>query len=292
MTMTTEIDLKHFPGPGHYASDSLGPTRSAHLPISIFALHVQLVTQDGNILSSEQSKGYYFFRDSHIPLPRACTVLAWNRICVLGKPDSKQYYLPFLPSLREEDEVGSAIGERGSRIASLSRKSKYHMRDSEDRVVWGPVYGSQLGASNVLWQTERSDFAESLVTDSMNFIAPATHESIRDRMTFLAQHGFPATNALMKHLNIPRIYRLLFQFLDRSAVQAWVSHYNSSMALVKVDPDSIAADFKDMTHQMVEARKTQKEESDEVSDDNFADSPRRNKIPKNGRFSGIGDMDF
>lgn len=290
--MTHEIDLRHFPGPGHYASDSLPPNQRQYLPLSIFALHVQLVTQKGNVLHGEQSKGAYFFRDDGIPMPRPCTIIAWRRICALGKPTSPQFYLPFLPSLREEDEVGSAIGERGSRIASLSRKSKHHIRDSDDRIIWGPVYGAHIQQLKITWQTDRSDFAESIVTDRENWMMPATSESIRDRMVFLAQHGFPSTNALMKHLSIPRIYRLLFQFVNRTAAEAWFEAYASAMLLVEIDPGVIGADFKEMCHELEMAKLNQKQESDEVGDDNFADSGRGNKISPKGRFGALSDIEF
>jgi hypothetical protein len=290
--MTHEIDLRHFPGPGHYASDFVPKNQLRQLPISIFALHLQLVTQPGNILQSEQSKGFYFFRDAQIPLPRAATILAWQRICILGIPASTEYYLPFLPALREDDEVGSAIGERGSRIASLSRKSKYHLRDSEDRIIWGPVYIADRVYNRLIGQTERSDFCESLVTSRSNQSRVASQESIRERMSFLAQHGFPATNALMKHLGIPRIYRLLFQFLSRDAAEEWQKAYNSAFMLINTDPDSVDADFKQMCHELEVARLNRKAESDDEGSDENDESGQGNKFLKKGRFGTLDGIDF
>lgn len=290
--MTIDIELRYFPGPWHYASDSVPRSYRDSLPLSIFSLHVELVSRAGNLLYSDQSKGFYFFRDSGIPLPRPCTIAAWQRICCLGRHDSTQFYLPFLPSLREEDELGSAIGERGSRIASLSRKSKYHITDSDDRILWGPVYGGDMETGGISWQSARSDFEESQITAAANWRNHLTNESIRDRMVFLAQHGFPSTNALMKHLSIPRIYRLLFQFTSRTDAEAWAKAYVDMSLHISLDPPSIAADFKQMTHDMVQARMNQSQDSDETSQGESGDSGGRNNISRKGRFSGLADIEF
>lgn len=291
--MAIEINTSLFPTPQTQYAE--GFINEPHIALSILALNIHITNSTGNLLSREVKNGHYFFRDDSLPTPRPATIGAWSRICRLGTVDSPLFILPFLPSLREDDEIGQAIGERGSKIHSLSRRSQLHLRDSEGRIVWGSIYlGSTApnrgqDSSPLVGTSDRSNCTESLIVSGRYQHPASAQDSIRGRMESLASHGILGIGQACAAMAIPHVRRVLFQFTNQYAANQWAEAYVSARRLVSSDPGSIESDWKQMLHELVEAKRTaiQKE-----SDAKPAKVAKEKNIPKFGTFAGLGDIDF
>src|SRR5882757_6127903 len=117
---------------------------------SVISLVFQItrLSTSSNLLGDASSlRGEYFFSDNGIPRPRPATSLAWASLCAFGpvngfikpgEPESYQrfdptqgcFLLPFLPKILYNEEQNQSLG----------RQSKYHERDSLDRIRWGSVF--------------------------------------------------------------------------------------------------------------------------------------------------------
>ena len=258
--MSFEIDSSLFPIPeSQYAKEGPLPTKWA---LSILAFHLQIVKSTGNELTGGL-KGDYFFGDSAVPLPRPATVLAWNKLVRLGRSESLCFVPPFLPSLRDEDEVGQAIAKRGTHIVSLSRRSGIHHRDSQHRINWGSVYTGNLlrnaTADSILTgRTLRSNLVEAVISPKASQHPDSAQDSIRSRWEHLAVHGILSTKGLVF---LPPVNRLMFRFLNHEAVARWALEYNNAYWLAIDDPESIDSDFKSLTQELVDASRNRQEES-------------------------------
>ena len=292
------IDPSLFPVPDSpYATN--GIRLDKHVPLSLIAFHLNLIFAEGNAFHDQRKKGYYFFRDSSVPHPRPATQLAWERLCRLGHLRSKSFLVPFLPALREEDEAGQAIAEKGIHVASLSRRSALHRKESIklpdgrvfDAIIWGDCYigslasDSQAPHTTLVGHTDRSNVSEALVLGPSDLDGSTGQESIRNRLEFLAQYGIPATNAWAKIAGIPRIHRLLFQFVKQVDASSWADSYRHASVAVRADPGIIAADYRDMLEeQRLKRQRIAEEES-------VKESKPEPKIEKNStNRAGFGNL--
>jgi len=287
--LAIEIESNLFPIPesGYSTSGFFDPL----FPISLFAFQIGITLSSTSLIPGEKAKGSYFFRNDSVPLPRPCTYLAWNRLCRLGNAESTHFVIPFLPSLREEDEVGIAISERGKRVSSLSRRSPHHVRDSQKRIIWGNVYTAHARPeSNVgdilVGSIDRSNFAESLVTPSAAQDPATAQEPIRSRFEFIASHGVLGLHAVNSELALPPIKRLLFQFTSQQSAAEWGVAYAECHFAIRRDKGLIEADFREMIHEHITAKQVrQQNESQEIG----AEPSGRKSSSKMSRF---GDIDL
>jgi hypothetical protein len=281
-----EVDSHLFPIPdSQYA---LPEAHFSQVGLSIFALHIELVNHPGNQL--DEKKHEYLFVESSVPYPRPATLLAWHRIVRLGNQRSTQFIVPFLPSLREEDEVGQAISLRGVRIPSLSRKSGLHRKNPKGGIIWGPVLFGDLNPSATIdsiltSKSIRSNFVEALCVRRGNHDARSAQESIRARMEFLASHGFIATRRAATLAGLPQIERLLFRFASGDSAVNWALAYNTVYFRVMSDPGCVVSDYKDMIHDLKLARLSRDAQKEQKVNDSG------NKISSSGRFGEI-DIGF
>lgn len=252
MTLSFTIDTNLFPAfESPYSYPELAFSR--RLPLSILALNLEITNLGANLFKKPKDSAF-FLRDDMIPKPRPATQLAWEKICRLGHPLSKTFLLPFLPSLREEDEVGSAIGERGIKLPSLSRRAGEHATEKKDGksfIKWGTVYVGTLtpmpGTEYYLTGAiERSNINEALILPPQDLWAETAQDSIRSRMEFLAAWGIPSMKALASQIGFQPITRLLLQFTIQSSAQGWAKAYAETHKLLRVDPEQAESDYKDM----------------------------------------------
>lgn len=288
----TKIKTELFPVPdSHYAK---GTFMEGNVALSILSLNLHITGSRFNLLSREVKRGHYFFRDESIPLPRAATILAWDRICRLGTSESPIFVLPFLPSLRDDDEIGQAIAERGVKIQSLSRRSQLHVRDSDDRIIWGPLYFAdtrRAGDDSVLCGTAmRSNVSESAIVTGLFQHAGSAQDSIRMRMESLASHGLLGCGEMCAAIGIPHATRVLFQFLSRNAAEKWANAYVAAKQLVAADPRSAESDYKELMFELIAQRKAA--ESQQETGDLPGKKPKEKNIPKSGSFGAIPDLGF
>lgn len=272
MTINPEL----FPVP-ESAYCTNGITLDRFASISILAFNVNLILAGDNILGKEgQKKGQFFGADAGVPLPRPCTILAWERLCRLGSWDSRLFIVPFLPALREEDEVGSAIGERGIHLPSLSRRSNHHVIETIevqgktiDVINWGFVYiGDAKPESTInsilISKVSRSNVVEALVAPMHRINPETSQESIRFRMEFLAQHGLPSLYEFGKQAAaVPILKRILFRFTDQMSAARWGLAYAESYDRVRRDPGLIDADWQDMLHDYMDSMRAKDAETQE-----------------------------
>lgn len=277
--MSFEIDSGLFPIPeSQYAKEGPLPTKWA---LSILAFHLHLVMSPGNKLTGGL-KGDYFFGDSEVPLPRPATVLAWQKLVRVGRSESTTFIPPFLPSMRDEDEIGQAIARRGTHVVSLSRRSAIHHRDSKNRIKWGSIYFGRIlrnaTQDTVLTgQTNRSNIVEAIVCPLADQHPESGQASIRERFEFLAVHGILSTRQISF---LPSVSRLLFRFLSHESVAEWALAYNNAYWQVMDDPDSVDADYKELIHWYTEESKSRNREEIEKAVKNVS------------RFSSIDDINF
>lgn len=253
-----ELDSHLFPVPESYYAR--GGFLDRYFSLSLWSLNLQITTvSSGNLLDSS---GHYFFRNSSVPTPRACTVLAWDRIVRLGHYRSESFIVPFLPSLRDDDEMGQAIATHGKKLSSLSRRSQLHARNQETHLInWGSVYLGKLTKTptldNVLvGQTERSNVVESLILPRKDIAGESSQYRIRERMEFLASWGFVGISAECKRMGIPWVTRFLTQFLNQESAAAWAYEYVRARNLVVSDPESINADYKELVFEATQRTKS------------------------------------
>lgn len=273
MTIISNI----FPHPdSHYATNGIKLDKFA--PLAILAFHLNMTLGEGNVLQAQRKKGYYLFRESAVPFPRPCTQLAWERLCRLGRLNSHSFLVPFLPALRDDDESGAAISEKGTHVSSLSRRSPHHIRESVrlrdgkkfEAIIWGDCYVGSVEShavhshTSLMGRLERSNVVESLVLPRRDIEGVTSQESIRDRLEFLAQYGLPATHDWAKKALVPRIHKLLFQFLSQQAASFWADEYVKSYHQIRSDPGIIQADFNDMLEEQ-RAKRLKQEEKEEES---------------------------
>jgi hypothetical protein len=227
-------------------------------------------------------KGDYFFSDSAVPLPRPSTVLAWNKLVRVGRADSSTFIPPFLPSLRDEDEIGQAIAKRGTHVVSLSRRSSIHYRDKLGRIKWGSVYTGKTVRNATIdsiltGATNRSNIVEAIIAPASEQNPDSAQDSIRSRWEALAVYGILSTKGLVF---LTPVNRLLFRFLSHEAVAQWALEYNNVLWQVLDDPDSVDSDFKLLTQELVDASKNRNAESvNEV-------------VEKNSRFGDTSGINF
>lgn len=256
------------------------------LPLSILALNLEITNLDKNLIKKPKSPAFYL-RDDMVPKPRPATQLAWERICRLGHPLSKTFLVPFLPALREEDEVGSAIGERGVKLPSLSRRSGEHVREKingQEYVKWGSVY---IGTLTPMQGTEyyltgsvsRSNITESLILPPQDLWAETAQESIRTRLEFLAAYGIPCMFDLAARIGFQPVTRLLLQFMSQQAAQDWAKTYAENHKLVRVDPEQAESDYKELVEELKNRLKPKDEKPEE-------------KHSKANRFDGMKDLNL
>lgn len=252
---------------------------------SIISLHVQICLASSNLMYSERHKGHFFFRNEAIPLPRPATILAWKAICQVGNSKSPFCLLPFLPSLRAEDEVGDAIQMLGAKVPSLSRKSALHIRDKEKGIVWGPAYVAFDG--KIVNQYSKSNLLESQFLIPFEHLNPESKlTSIRHRMEFLAAHGIPVTSAVANACKLPEITRLLFQFTSQVAAEKWAAAYAQADSILLADSKQARADYLLMLDIAIESRKEK----------NKDESNKKTQIGKNSKlqdkFGDLTKIDF
>lgn len=257
-------------------------TRNAQLDlmaVSMFALHFDVVGGGyQNLLQKDQINGVYFFRDFGVPVPRPSTFLAWEQICRIGNTSSPMVMLPFLPSMSADDEVGSALSIRGSHLPSLSSKSSLHVRDSRNMVIWGNVFIGDSDAGSLTHSVRRSDVTESMLVPPTHFESKTAQLSIRTRMEFLARFGFVQTNKSMLDMRVPRVWRLMFQFLKGDAAEHWIRAYSTAKKAVLADSNLIHSDFHDMmSAQAADSRLKE-------------DAPKETRLKASERFANIDDF--
>lgn len=271
-----ELNQHMFPLPESHYATSIGPF-DKHLGLSILAFHISVVTQKGNQLRSDDNA--YFFSDSFVPIPRPATVLAWDRVCRLGRVESREYILPFLPSLREDDEVGQAIAQRGSHVPSLSRRHSAHIRDDKGRINWGAIYIGRKAEtpkwdSSLVGKTQRSNLVEALVIHGADQHYESAQMSIRDRMEFLARHGLIYQRREEDGtVKLPPVRRLLFRILSDKVAADWAYGFNIAWNQVVADPKIVESDYKLMLHEILEARiEANKTEAQKAAENRFGDT--------------------
>lgn len=285
MTLSFTIDTNLFPAfESPYSYPELAFSR--RLPLSILSLNLEITNLGLNLIKKPKSSAF-FLRDDMIPKPRPATQLAWEKICRLGHPLSKTFILPFLPALREEDEVGSAIGERGIKLPSLSRRSGDHQREKvngQEYIKWGTVY---IGTLNPMQGTEyyltgaieRSNITESLILPPQDLWPETAQDSIRTRMEFLSAWGIPSMFDLAARIGFQPITRLLLQFLNQHDAQAWAKAYVKTHDLIRLDPDQAESDYKDMIEELKSRLKPKGGETTE-------------QISNIERFKGLPEVDL
>jgi hypothetical protein len=238
-------------------------------PLSLLAWSTELLTAEGNLMAkADVNRGHIFLRSESIPLPRPATQLAWERVCRLGKPDSRSFLLPFLPAISAEDEMGQAISEKGIHIPSLSRRSSLHVRETVqlqdgkrfDGIVWGPVWRGLVTANAIKEGVidggfTRSNLVEAVVTHQRNIWPETAQDSIRQRMEFLAQYGVPAYNLFAKEKGLGRINRVLLQPLIKKHADEWAFAYARNYVRIREDVGLIEADYKEFMHEYAESQK-------------------------------------
>lgn len=231
--------------------------------LSILAFQIDIMNQQGNLLDAE--KGQYFFRDSAIPRVRPATYSAWSHLVGLGRCDptnSSIFCLPFLPSIRDDEEGGIASSVRGRgteiHLSTLSRKSKLHMRDSKGSIQWGAVYLGNLsrGQYPIYAQLNRSDVPETMIVPrryQVPGIDVRTHDGLRQRMEFLAQHGIPA----IYNSDIPlrAVRRVLFQITSLESATDWAVAFAECHRICTNDPEAEESDYSQLIHELIEARR-------------------------------------
>lgn len=269
--MTIELDTSLFPAhESPYSYPELDFVKE--LPFSIVALNLDIAAADGNLLEKGK-KNQFLFRDFQIPTPRPCTQLAWERICRLGHDKSQSFLVPFLPALREEDEVGSAIGERGSHVPSLSRRSGDHHRETKDDgkyIIWGAVFIATLTTPmgrdyHLTGAIQRSNITESLITPPTDMWSETAQDSIRLRMEFLASWGIPCMYDIASVFGLPRIRRLMFQMLSQEAASRWAKEYVKNHFLIRRDRSMIDSDYQELIQEIKERKFTPKQDKAEKS---------------------------
>lgn len=271
-----ELNQHMFPLPESHYATSIGPF-DKHLGLSILAFHISIVTHKGNQLRSDDNA--YFFSDSAVPLPRPCTVLSWDRICRVGRMESRTFVLPFLPSLREDDEVGQAIAQRGSHVPSLSRRHSAHIRDDMGRINWGAIYTARKSVtpkwdSSLIGKTQRSNLVEALIVSGVDQHSDSAQLSIRDRLEFLARHGliYQQRDESGSH-QLPPVRRLLFRILSDKVAADWAYGFNIAWNQVVSDPKIVESDYKLMLHEILEARiEANKTEAQKAAENRFGDT--------------------
>lgn len=237
----------------------------------------------------------YFFSDSGIPRPRPCTALAWASLCAFGpiqgyvdheenhfpfRLDTGRFLLPFLPKLLRDEDTNQ----------SLHRQSKAHMRDSEDRIIWGSIYIGDSRSGSIEEKVQQGQVPAKAWMDSkpthhaiLNVrnagesipplwasadagwqfgVVQAIHGTsimLRDPMVQLAQYGISELRYGGKYS--PCVNRLLLRILKDSEAQVWASAYSSA---VHADKDSILRDQQDLAFEILVSDKRQAEEASET----------------------------
>ena len=248
--------------PGHYMAGLCSP-------LSLLAFHLSILhAKDGSLIHGKSDQ--YFYRDSSIPLPRAATFDAWRCLLGIGLRDSGYYAVPFLPSIRGDEESGIAgslkgAGESGnSHLPTLTRRSNLHVKDRRGFISWGAVYIGRWNGDDpsLVSQYSRSDVAESFVIPrnlQNNDSDAKTHGSLRTRMEFLAQFGIPATSS--SALPLQSIRRLLFQVLRRDSAERFAIGMTQAAADYHSSPMAESHDYQQMVHEMQESYKKAPKES-------------------------------
>lgn len=308
------INLEAFPGLNTPYNNGI-PKLESLVPMSVLSLHLQLAMSKDNLLKAEAKSGFYLFRDSGIPKPRPATWLAWDRICRLGIPTSPYFYVPFLPSLRADDEIGVAITTRGTHLPSLSRRSKLHIKHrvqvapdkAYESIRWGDVYIGQLpsdgipDANRILTSyLDQSHAVESLILPRQHLLMEASQDPIRTRMESLASSGLLATMEYAMIAGLPLIKRLMFQTTTQRLATEWAMEYARVAAIVKQDPSAVAADYLELIHEEIEQRnaKPEPEEPANQVEKIVGESKLRiirvggNKNPKNYGKEEISSLDL
>lgn len=248
------IDPYQFPMPG--VSYSGGQDHV--LAYSIMAFATQMISHAGNLL--EDKAWQFMFRDWMIPRPRLCTILAWDGICRLGSKDSKVFMLPFLPSITEDDQMYGVQNNSG--LHSLHRASKHHVR-VDRQIQWGCIYLGFIGQGPPIFKTvEVSSIVEAQVLGfkgTRQFInGESSQYSIRDRMEYLAANGIPAVDELFDQKKMPRVDRLMFQFLNQKSAEVWADSYleaTNEYHQCKNPREAIKNDWKDMVDSIIEMQR-------------------------------------
>lgn len=238
-----QIRTDLWPAPGHYNSGQVSA-------LSLFALHLQILNQNGNLLK-ESPGGQYFFRDTSIPLPRPATADAWTQLCSLGTRDSKYFLVPFLPSIRSDEEQGeistlSGSGAGKTHLKTLTRRSKLHIRDKSGRITWGSVYIGRGPDSEypLCMELARSDITESLVIPREQQVTDLSHRSestLRFRIEFLSQFGMPASSGPRSPLAPVR--RVLFQCTNQRIAEIWARSYIEASQRLSENPELERIDY-------------------------------------------------
>lgn len=251
-----------WPMPGHYMSGLVSP-------LSLLAFHIQiLAAKEGNLINAKPEQ--YFYRDSSIPLPRAATFDAWRCLLGIGLPGSGFYYVPFLPSIRADEEGGATgslkgAGESGSNhLFSLTRRSALHVRDKHGFIRWGAVYVGQWNDSDntLAQQLPRSDIPETFIIPRSKQATDSdakTHGSLRARLEFLAQFGIPATST--SRLPLQSIKRLLFQVLSRESAERFATGMRKAALDYHSSPMAEQQDYLQMLHEIKESQAKYSKES-------------------------------
>ena len=262
MTQMFGIKTDLWPMPGHYMSGLVSP-------LSLLAFHIQiLAAKKGNLINGKPEQ--YLYRDSSIPLPRAATFDAWRCLLGIGLRESGFYYIPFLPSIRGDEEGGAAgslkgAGESGSaHLPTLTRRSALHVRDSNGHISWGAIYiGRWDGAGDSLSaQYSRSDIPETFIIPRSRQAIDSdakTHGSLRTRLEFLAQFGIPATST--SRLPLQSIRRLLFQVLSRESAERFANGMKQAAQDYHSSPMAEQQDYLQMLHDIRESQKKYQQES-------------------------------
>lgn len=229
-------------------------------------------------------RGEFFFSDSGVPKPRPCTALAWASLCSFGPIQGYitvvdddffhhqyglthgKFLLPFLPKILKDEETSQ----------SLSRQSKAHHRDAQDRIVWGSIYigdsesgdivetlsnGQQIAKAwverpprqAVAWTQRQHEvpalYAEAGAGWQFGIIQNLSSipVSLRDPMIELARNGILE----LKHggVDAPKVRRLMIRFLKTAEARAWAKAYSDAMHLA-LDYDAVIQDRDKLIEEM------------------------------------------
>lgn len=256
------VKTELFPAPEHFWAGKASP-------LSILALQLMILTQDGNLFGQNNDKDLFFFRDGNIPRVRPATFSAWRALVGLGDSTSPYFNVPFLPSIRDDEEGGIAGSIRGgvtAHLTTLSRRSKLHLLDSHGYINWGSVYiGDSRRDSPLICSLYRSDIPESIVVPRGFQIYDETFRAnggLRARMEFIAQHGFPAV--YQADIPIRGIRRLLLQTTNHRSAHDWAESYALTARQLETGVDTCESDYQELVESLRKAQEKKGAEEGET----------------------------
>ena len=254
--------------------------------VGLLAIEITLLSADQNLMPDKSAeKGFFFFSDSGIPLPRPITAVAWASLLnydpiwgFVGKEWAMydhRFILPFLPPGLKDDPAD----------ITLSRQSNLHTKNEQGQIDWGlamfydlTLFGMNRADINIryfnkfmyrvndvpyaypvppLW----ADFNEGF---QFGYVQPNHSLTMREPFERLAAHGIPLVNRLShKQWPIDPIRRLMFRFFSTAAGYSFAQAYlNATRNVTGEAYEQDMARFRKQLHDLYESRKPKKTKRD------------------------------